>query len=129
MLNCLPFKRFFILCILISSSFTLFPPKAKAIDPISMGLLMPVASSVIGTTTPYVIRGVKQVGLGLLYAGKDVVEILFYLPLGLGESTIGAPFSLFTQGAKHMLKGGIIAPGKLIWHVGSLPVRLFIDLP
>lgn len=99
------------------------PPKAKAIDPITMAILAPVAMKVAEAAKPYLIRSVVGTGEGLLKVGKDAFQIL-YLPLGLLEMTFGAPFKKFRKGLVHTMRGGVVAPVKMILHILILPVYM-----
>ena len=104
--------------------FVLFmPPKARAIDPITMAILAPVALKAAEAAKPFVIRSVVGTGKGVLKIGKDVLEIL-YLPYGLGEITIGLPFNKGRKGLVHIVRGGVLAPAKLVVHVLVLPVYM-----
>ncbi len=100
-----------------------FPPKARAIDPVTLAILAPIAVKVAEAAKPYLIKSAVSTGRGLLNIGKDSLEIL-YLPLGIGEMTIGAPFKKFRKGLVHTVRGGVIAPTKLVLHVLLLPVYM-----
>jgi hypothetical protein len=100
-----------------------FPPRAKAIDPITMAILAPVALKVAEAAKPFVISSIVGTGKGLLNIGKDVLEIL-YLPYGIGEITIGMPFNKARKGLVHIIRGGVIAPAKIMVHVLLLPVYM-----
>lgn len=99
------------------------PPKAKAIDPITMAILAPVAMKAAEAAKPYVIRSIVGTGEGLLKIGKDAFQIL-YLPLGICEMTIGAPFKKFRKGLVHTVRGGLVAPTRMILHILILPVYM-----
>jgi hypothetical protein len=99
------------------------PPKARAIDPITMAILAPVAMKAAEAAKPYIIRAAVGTGKGLLKIGKDAFQIL-YLPLGLCEMTIGAPFKKFRKGLVHVVRGGLVAPTRLLLHIFILPVYM-----
>ena len=99
------------------------PQKAKAIDPITMAILAPVALKVAEAAKPYVIRSVVSTGKGIFMVGKSAFEIL-YLPLGICEATVGLPFNQGRKGVKHMIRGGVIAPAKVLVNVLLLPVYM-----
>lgn len=99
------------------------PPKARAIDPITMAILAPIAVKAAEVAKPYVIRAAVNTGAGLFKVGKDAFEIL-YLPYGLGEMTIGAPFHRFRRGVVHVVRGGVVAPTRLVLHVLLMPVYM-----
>ena len=99
------------------------PQRAKAIDPVTMAILAPVALKVADAAKPFVIRSVVGTGKGLFKIGKDVFEIL-YLPYGLGEITLGLPFNKGRKGLVHIVRGGVIAPAKLLVHIIILPVYM-----
>ena len=98
-------------------------PEAVAFEPITMVLLAPVALKVYQAAEPRSVRGMRTGGNRLVKMGVDVFEIL-YLPLGLVQSTAGAPFGYFKSGIKNMGKG-IIAPGKLVLDTLAFPFTLW----
>lgn len=98
-------------------------PKAEAIDPITMAILAPIALKVADAAKPYVIKSVVGTCNGLFKIGKDVLHLL-YLPYGILEMTIGAPFHKFRSGTVHVIRGGVIAPARLFIHVLILPVYM-----
>ena len=100
----------------------LCPPRAQAIDPVTIAVLAPVALKVAQAATPYLLRAAKNSASGLVKMGKDVFEI-FYLPYGLGKMTIGYPYGGFRSGLVYTLKG-CIAPGKLVVHTLLLPIYM-----
>lgn len=97
--------------------------QAKAIDPITIAILAPVALQLANAARPYVIRGLINFGKGLLRVGKDMLELVF-LPYGLLKMTFGAPFGGFRSGLVYTLRGGI-AIGKMIFHILLLPIVIF----
>ncbi len=99
------------------------PQRAKAIDPITLAILAPVALKVADAAKPYIIRAVIGTGKGVLNIGKSALEIL-YLPYGIGEITIGLPFNKGRKGLVHIIRGGVIAPVKVIINVLLLPVHM-----
>ncbi|MBO5667644.1 MAG: hypothetical protein J6S43_00790 [Lentisphaeria bacterium] len=99
------------------------PYKARAIDPITMAILAPVALKVAEAAKPFVIRSLVSTGKGILQIGKAAFEVL-YLPLGLGELTIGLPFNKARKGLKHVIRGGVIAPAKIVVNVLLLPIYM-----
>ena len=98
-------------------------PEAKAFEPVTMMVLAPVAIKVAEAARPYVEKSLIGTGTGLLKIGKDVLHML-YLPYGLLEVTFGAPFNKFRSGLVHMLRGGVVAPIRLILHTLILPVYM-----
>ena len=70
---------------------------------------------------PYVMRGLSCGAKGLVACGKDTLEIL-YLPLGLIQSTLFAPFGGLGSGMNNIVKG-CIAPFKLVVDVLVLPIK------
>lgn len=98
------------------------PVQVKAIDPVTIAILAPVAVRVAKAASPYLIRAVKNTGTGVFKMGKDVFEIL-YLPYGLGKMTFGYPFGGFRSGLVYSIKG-CIAPCKLVIHTLLLPVYM-----
>ena len=99
------------------------PQKARAIDPITMAILAPVALKVAEAAKPFVIRSLVSTGKGVLQIGKAAFEIL-YLPYGLGELTIGLPFNKARKGLVHIVRGGVIAPAQIVVNVLLLPIYM-----
>ena len=97
--------------------------KVQAIDPVTMMILAPVAVKAAEVARPYVVKSVIGTGRGLIKVGRDAFHLL-YLPLGILEMTIGAPFKKFRSGMVHVVRGGVIAPVRLIVHTLLLPVYM-----
>jgi len=115
-------RKTILLIILIGLAFMLFPaPQAKAMDPITIALLAPVAIAAAEKAQPYVMRGLKGGLKGFMDMGMDIIDI-FRLPLGVLQATLGAPFGFFTDGIRNMVLG-LVAPFKLAFHTVMLPVR------
>ena len=97
--------------------------KVQAIDPVTMMILAPVAVKAAEVARPYVVKSVIGTGRGLIKVGRDAFHLL-YLPLGILEMTVGAPFKKFRSGMVHVVRGGVIAPVRLILHTLLLPVYM-----
>ena len=97
--------------------------KVQAIDPVTMMILAPVGVKAAEVARPYVVKSVIGTGRGLIKVGRDAFHLL-YLPLGILEMTIGAPFKKFRTGMVHVVRGGVIAPVRLILHTLLLPVYM-----
>lgn len=104
-----------------------FTPSVKAVDPITVSLLAPVALKVYEAAEPRLIRGARSGGRKIMQIGGNVFEIL-YLPLGAVQCTLGMPFGFFGSGVRNIGKG-LVAPGKLVLNVLALPFALLgVDL-
>lgn len=99
------------------------PQKAEAMDPVTIAVLAPLALKAARIATPYVVRGLQCAGAQLVVIGKDMLAIL-YLPLGIIQSTLGAPFGYFRDGVRNIIAGGA-APFKMVWGVIILPLSIF----
>ena len=99
-----------------------FTPEVQAFEPVTMALLAPVALKVYEAAEPRIARGARCGGKKIVEMGANVFEIL-YLPLGLVQVTLGAPFGFFGSGINNIGKG-IIAPGKLVLNTLALPFAL-----
>ena len=97
--------------------------QAKAIDPVTIAILAPVALQLANAARPYIVRGLVNLGKGVVRLGKDVIELVF-LPYGILKMTFGAPFGGFRSGLVYTIRGGI-AIGKLVFHVLILPLTIF----
>lgn len=97
--------------------------KLLAMDPVTIAILAPVAIKAAKVMMPYVIQGLKNGGVHLMKMGLDLAGIL-KLPLGLFQSTLGAPIGMFDSGLKNMFDG-LMAPLQLVWHTVTLPLAIF----
>ncbi|MBR7139770.1 MAG: hypothetical protein IKD44_09515 [Lentisphaeria bacterium] len=97
--------------------------QAKAIDPVTIAIMAPVVLQLANAARPYVIRGLVNLGKGVIRVGKDVVELVF-LPYGILKMTFGAPFGGFRSGLVYTIRGGI-AIGKMVFHILILPLTVF----
>lgn len=97
--------------------------QAKAIDPVTIAILAPVALQLANAARPYVIRGLINLGKGVIKVGKDMLELVF-LPYGILKMTFGAPFGGFRSGLVYTLRGGI-AIGKVVFDILLLPLKMF----
>ncbi|MBE6356641.1 MAG: hypothetical protein E7058_05965 [Lentisphaerae bacterium] len=116
-------KRSLMILLAIAGIMFAAPQKAEAIDPVTMAILAPVAMKLAEASKPYVIRSIIGTGKGVFNIGKAAFEVL-YLPVGLGEITIGLPFKKGRAGLKHIIRGGVIAPTKIVVHTLLLPVYM-----
>lgn len=116
-------RKFIAALLVLAILFPVWVPEAKAIDPVTMMVLAPIAIKVADAARPYIEKSLIGTGTGLLKIGKDVLHML-YLPYGLLEITFGAPFNKFRSGLVHILRGGVIAPIRLILHTLILPVYM-----
>ena len=108
----------------IIGGFFLTPaPEAKAIDPVTIAILTPIAVKAAQIAAPYVFRALRNVGVASLRTIPDIFNIL-KLPVGLLMATIGAPFGLFPRGCTYMFHG-LAAPFKLCFHVVMIPLSIF----
>ena len=100
-----------------------FTPKVQAFEPVTMMLLAPVALKVYEAAEPRLVRGAQYGGKKLVEMGVNVFEVL-YLPLGVVETTLGAPFGFMGSGFNHIGKGAL-APFKLVLDTLALPFCFF----
>ncbi|MFA6102127.1 MAG: hypothetical protein WCV67_11545 [Victivallaceae bacterium] len=115
-------RKALVLIILIGLAFMFFPaPQAKAMDPITIALLTPVAIAAAQKAQPYLVRGLQGGLKGFKDMGMDLIDV-FRLPLGVLQATLGAPFGFFKDGLRNVVLG-VVAPFKLAFHTVMLPVR------
>jgi len=96
-----------ILCVVF---FTLPAPKAKAMEPISIAMMIaPIVIPIIKAAMPYVIKGAVNMGGAMLEVGVEMFRML-YIPLGFFEITFGAPFGLLQPGLKNLVDGSMAFP-------------------
>ena len=98
------------------------PEPARAIDPVTLAILAPIALQLAEAARPYVIRGLINCGKGMLKIGVCMLQ-LFYIPFGLFKMIFLAGRGEFRSGLVYVFRGGI-AFGKILCHVLLLPVYL-----
>jgi hypothetical protein len=117
-------SKMFITFALLFILFTVPAHEAKAMEPISLAMMAaPIVIPIVKAMMPYIVKG----AVNFFGASVDVfVDMAGFalLPFGLFESTIGAPFGLFSYGLKHMGEGAL-APFKMMWSMCRVPVRVF----
>lgn len=118
-------KHFLILTVLIMlGAFFIPQPQARAMDPVTIAILAPIAIKMAKVLMPYVIKGLKCMGQTGLKAGAELIGVL-RLPLGLIQSLLLFPFGrCFSQGIRNMGLG-LIAPFKFGFYVLMLPFAAF----
>lgn len=97
--------------------------KVYAMDPVTIAILAPVAIKAAEVMMPYVLQGLKNAGTQLIKMGLDLAGVL-KLPLGIIQSTFGAPIGMFSSGMANIVDG-LVAPFQLIWHTLTLPIAIF----
>jgi threonine/homoserine efflux transporter RhtA len=118
------FRKKLIVLFLVAGLFMPFStPRVQAMDPVTIAILAPVAIKAAEVMMPYVIQGLKNAGAQLLRMGMDVAGIL-KLPLGVVQSTVGAPIGMFSDGMKNIVDG-LLAPLQLVWHTVTFPMAIF----
>ena len=111
-----------VIIILLAAFFcTMVPPKAKAIDPVTIAILAPIAIKAAKVMRPYIQKGLISGTKGLIQTGKDTLEIL-YIPWGVIQMTLGLPFGGLGPGLNNVCKG-LIAPFKVVGDVLYLPIQ------
>lgn len=99
-------------------------PEAKAMDPVTIAVLAPIAIQVAKTMMPYVIRGMINMGRMGLKAGKQLVSIL-RLPLGIFQVIFLFPWGRnFSSGLRN-IGHGALAPFMFAFYCVLLPFSIF----
>ena len=114
--------KIFSLALLLTVGSFCTAPRARAMDPVTLAILAPIALKAANAAKPYLIRAGLNTGRCLLKMGEDTLQTL-RLPLGLLQMSIGAPFGGFRNGLVNTIKG-FIGPGKLIVHTLLLPAMM-----
>jgi hypothetical protein len=99
------------------------PQRAKAIDPVTLAILAPIALQVADAARPYVARGMINFGKGLLKVGVCALQ-LSYIPYGIFKMVFPSPWGKLRSGLVYTFRGGI-AIGKMLFHTLLLPAYLF----
>ena len=97
-------------------------PRARAMDPITIAILAPVAVKAAQIAAPYVMRGLQCGAIQMVKVGRDVVDI-FRLPVGLVQAGFGWPMGYFKTGCANIAHG-FLAPFKMTFDILLLPVAL-----
>ena len=118
MLSC---KRCTLIVLLSVFLCSMVQPEAKAIDPVTIAILAPIAIKAAKVMRPYIQRGIISGTKGLIQTGKDTLEIL-YLPWGVVQMTLGLPFGGLGPGISNIGRG-LIAPFKVVADVLYLPIQ------
>ena len=118
------FRKNIIILLIAAGLFLPFSSsRVHAMDPVTIAILAPVAIKAAEVMMPYVIQGLKNAGAQLVKMGLDVAGI-FKLPLGLLQSTLGAPIGMFESGVQNII-AGFMAPFQLVWHTLMFPLAIF----
>lgn len=78
--------------------------EVKAMDPVTIAILAPVAVKCAEIAAPYVWRGLQNGGRHLLKMGENMID-LFRLPVGILQATLGGPLGFFSSGMKNIVSG------------------------
>ena len=109
---------------LLTGFFMNSAPEARAIDPVTIAILTPIAIKAAQVAAPYVYRALANMGKASLRIFPDLIGI-FKLPIGIGMVVLGWPFSgVAAKGAVYSFQG-ICAPFQLVWHTLMIPVAAF----
>jgi hypothetical protein len=95
---------------------------AKAVDPATVAAAAPKALELAVIWSPYAASTLQSCGVGLWKIGESTFQLL-YLPWGLVQCTLGAPFGFFSDGISSLFDG-IKAPFILGYQLILFPVRL-----
>ena len=112
-------KSLGVLLILFAVIFWVRP--VKALDPATVSAA-PQALELAAIWSPHAANTLQSCGVGMWRIGESMIS-LFYLPLGVVQCTLGAPFGYFGAGIDSLARGGT-APFIMIYEVILLPVRL-----
>lgn len=120
-------KKLLIIIVVAMAFMAVTIPKAKAMDPVTIGILAPIAieygTPIAISAAEYAFKGLMNAGVGFIDIFKDMIGV-FMLPIGFLEITLGMPFGLFSNGCSNIAEG-FVAPFKLAFHAVMLVPRLF----
>lgn len=118
-------RRYSLLLTVMAVMFAFFVPRyeARAMDPVTIAILAPIAIQVGKAMMPYLIKAISNMGRMGLKAGVEIINI-FRLPLGIIQLTLLAPFGMFYSGLQNTVIG-FIAPFKMAFYILLLPVSAF----
>ena len=99
-------------------------PEARAMDPVTIAVLAPIAIQVAKAMMPYVIRGMINMGRMGMKAGREMLSIL-RLPLGLIQVIFLWPWGRnFSSGLRN-IGHGFVAPFMMTFYCLLLPFSAF----
>ena len=90
---------------LLTGFFLNSAPEARAIDPVTIAILTPIAIKAAQVAAPYVYRALANMGKASLRIFPDLIGI-FKLPVGIGMMVLGWPFQgVAVRGAIYTIQG------------------------
>ena len=98
------------------------PHQVDAIDPVTIAILAPIALQAAQAARPYVVRGMINLGKGMLKVGKASLDV-FFIPYGLFKIIFLSPWGEFRSGVIYTIRGGF-GIGKMLFHILLLPVYM-----
>lgn len=107
--------------VILLSLFVWMKP-AKAVDAATVAAAAPKALELAIIWSPYAASTMRSCGVGLWKIGESAFQML-YLPLGVFQCTLGAPFGYFSNGISSFIDG-CKAPFILCYQLILFPVRL-----
>ena len=119
-------RRYAVILTLTVMMFAFFypQPEARAMDPVTIAILAPIAIQVAKAMMPYVIRGMINMGRMGMKAGREMLNIL-RLPLGLVQVIFLWPWGRnFSSGLRN-LGHGAVAPFMMTFYFLLLPFSVF----
>ena len=117
-------RKFFVILFCIGVVFYgVAIPKAKAMDPVTIGILAPILLPYAIQAANYSAKGAIKTIPGWINIGKETLNI-FRLPLGVCQLFLGWPFGLAGYGFGNIGKG-CIAPFMLTKEILCLPLYFF----
>lgn len=105
--------------------FTMPAPKAEAMEPVSISLLVAALAPIV---LPYVLKALPYVWKGFVNFASAMLDVgiefarMGYLFLGFMECTIGLPFGLLKPGVSNIIDGSV-APFKAIIAIFMIPFK------
>ena len=98
-------------------------PRARAMDPVTIGILAPILMPYAIQGAVYTVKGLVRTVPAWIKAGKQALNI-FRLPLGICQIFLGFPFGLAGYGFGNIFKG-VMAPFLFIKEILCMPLYFF----
>ena len=115
------FRRTLIILLCTCVLFFSIPmPEAKAMDPVTIGILAPILLPYAVQLADYTLKGLIKTIPGWVNIGTQFFNIL-RLPLGLVQISLGFPFGLFGLGVNNIVQG-VSAPFMVMKGIIQLPM-------
>jgi len=113
-------SKFILILLLGFLAFSMPTQQAKAMEPISMAMMLaPIVIPIVKAALPYIFKGAVNMAGAMIEVGMEMFNMIL-LPIGFFETTVGA-YWWFDSGVTHLTDGGMALPKSLFLMLLVLP--------